>query len=89
VAANTRNNTIHRETKMKTAAILGLLLIILGIVAFGYQGVIWVQGREEVARVGPVEVQREKSIPVPIAPILGTVAIVGGVIMLVSGRKNA
>jgi hypothetical protein len=74
---------------MKTAVILALLLIVLGVAAFGYQGVIWIHGREEVARVGPVEVQREKSIPVPIAPILGTVAIVGGVILLVSGRKNA
>ena len=73
---------------MRPALIIGVLLIALGLLAFSYQGVLWVQGREQIAKIGPVEVQREKQIPVPLAPILGGLAILGGIAVLLSGNGN-
>jgi hypothetical protein len=73
---------------MRPLAIIGLILILLGILAFSYQGVIWVTGREQVAQIGPVEVERQKDYPVPLAPILGGVAVIGGVLLLMAGAKR-
>ena len=71
---------------MKTAVLIGALLLIVGIVALSYQGVIWVTGTERVAKIGPVEINQEKSYPVPVLPIVGGVAVVAGAVLLLRGR---
>ena len=73
---------------MKPVVWIAILLIVLGIVAVSYQGVVWITGKEEVARVGPVRVERERDFPIPLAPIVGGVAIVGGIILLATGRRG-
>ena len=73
---------------MKPLAVLGITLIILGILAFGYQGVLWVTGYEQVAKIGPIEVQREKAFPIPLAPILGGVGIALGIALLALGARR-
>jgi len=72
---------------MKPAMIVGILLIILGVVALAYQGINYTT-KDKVVDLGPlkVEAKREKTIPLP--PVLGVVALVGGVVLLiVSARK--
>ena len=72
---------------MKPIAIVGVILIILGVVALAYQGITYTT-KDKVVDLGPlkVEAQREKTIPLP--PILGVVALVGGVVLLlVSARR--
>jgi len=71
---------------MKTTVLIGALLLILGIVAVSYQGVVWVTGTERVAKIGPVEVNQEKSYPVPVLPIVGGIAVVAGAALLLRGR---
>jgi hypothetical protein len=73
---------------MKPVAVLGIVVIVLGILAFGYQGVLWVTGHEQVAKIGPVEIQKEKSYPVPLAPILGGVGVLAGLALLAAGLKR-
>jgi hypothetical protein len=73
---------------MKTAVLLGALLLIVGIVALSYQGVIWVTGTERVAKIGPVEINQEKSYPIPVVPIVGGVAVVAGALLLLRGRTT-
>jgi hypothetical protein len=70
---------------MKTTMIIGLILILLGVAALGYQGVMWITTRDTVARVGPVEVQADRQHPIPLAPILSGVAIVAGICVLIAG----
>ncbi len=41
---------------MKPITFVGIVLIVLGLVALGYQGVITYTTREQVVKVGPVEV---------------------------------
>jgi uncharacterized membrane protein HdeD (DUF308 family) len=72
---------------MKPIAIVGVLLIILGIVALAYQGITYTT-KDKVVDLGPlkVEAQREKTIPLP--PVLGAAALIGGIVLVaVSARR--
>jgi len=73
---------------MRPLAVLGVVLILCGILAFTYQGAIWVMGREKVAQVGPITVQRERPIAIPVAPIVGGALVVGGAIVLASAGRE-
>jgi hypothetical protein len=73
---------------MKTTILLGIILIILGFAAFAYQGITYTT-REKVVDIGPLKVTAEKSRTIPLPPIVGAVALIGGVALLVLGnRKN-
>ena len=72
---------------MKPATIVGIILIVIGIVALVYQGITYTTS-EKVVDLGPlkVEAKRERTIPLP--PVVGVVALVGGIVLVaVSGRK--
>ena len=74
---------------MKMTAVLGIVLIVLGLGALAYQGVTY-PSRETVMDIGPIHAtaEREKTFPLP--PVLGIVAVAGGVVLLVAGlRKRA
>jgi hypothetical protein len=74
---------------MKPAALAGIVLIVLGVVALVYQGITYTR-RETVIDIGPLHAtaDREKTLPLP--PVLGIAAIAGGVALLVvGGRKRA
>ncbi len=73
---------------MKTPAVAGLLLIILGIVAFAYQGFTYTT-REKAIDLGPIQVTAEKTHTFPLPPILGAIAIVGGIFLLVTNARRA
>lgn len=66
---------------------LGILLIAIGIAAFAYQG-ISVTTSERVVDVGPIHVNADKTRTLPLPPIVGAVALVGGIVVLVMGRKK-
>lgn len=66
----------------------GLVLVILGILALVYQGFTYTHERQ-VLKVGPISAQKKETQTVPIPPILGVVAILGGAGLLVYGSKNA
>ena len=72
---------------MKPNLILAILLIAAGVAALVYQGVTYTT-REKVVDVGSIHVMADKTRSVPIPPILGAIAIVGGVVLLVSGSKR-
>jgi hypothetical protein len=68
---------------------LGLALIVLGVLALAYQGFTYTT-RETVIDIGPIKAttEREKTFPLP--PILGIVAVAGGVALMFAGsRKGA
>lgn len=74
---------------MKPAGILGIILIVVGVIALAWGGFASFTTKENVAKLGPLEVNQEKEHAVPIGPILGGVAIVGGIILLVTaGRRS-
>jgi uncharacterized membrane protein len=79
--------TTERRSKMKTNTLIGIILIILGIVAFAYQGITYTT-REKVVDLGPIQVTSETTKTFPLPPILGGIALVGGIVLLVVGNKK-
>jgi hypothetical protein len=72
---------------MRTNIFFAIFLIALGIVAFAYQGIRYTT-RENVVDLGPLKVTTEKSRTVPLPPIVGAAALVGGIALLVAGRRK-
>ena len=72
---------------MKTNIILAVILIALGIAAFAYQGITYTT-QEKVVDIGPLKVTSEKSRTIPFPPIVGAVALAGGIALLVMGKKK-
>jgi hypothetical protein len=72
---------------MKTASIAGIVLIILGIVGLIYQGIGYTK-RKDVLDVGPIHATKDTHETIPIPPILGGIALVGGIALLVVGAKS-
>ena len=72
---------------MKTTIIFAILLIALGIVAFGYQGFTYTT-REKVVDIGPLQVTADTTRTLPLPPIVGAIALVGGIVLLVVGSRK-
>ena len=72
---------------MKTYTLTGIVLIVIGIIAFAYQGITYTT-REKVVDLGPIQMTAEKTRTLPLPPIVGAIALVGGIALLVMGRKK-
>lgn len=72
---------------MKQATLVGILLIILAVVAFSYQGITYTK-REKVLDIGPIQATTEKKETIPLPPILGALALAGGIILVFVGSKR-
>ena len=74
---------------MKPMTIAGAMLVLLGVLALAYQGVNYTT-RETIIDVGPLQATADRERTLPLPPVLGIVALVGGVVLLISGaRKRA
>ena len=73
---------------MKTATILGIALIMLGVVAFAYQGITYTT-REKVIDFGPLQATVDTKQTLPLPPLVGGLALIGGVVLLVVGARRA
>jgi len=72
---------------MRINTLLAILLIAVGIVAFAYQGVTYTT-RENVINIGPLKVTEEKTRTFPLPPLVGAITLIGGIVLLVMGRKK-
>jgi hypothetical protein len=72
---------------MKTSTVVAIILIAVGIIAFIYQGFTYTT-REQVVNLGPVHVTEEKTKTFPLPPIVGAIAVVGGLVLLIAGGKK-
>jgi hypothetical protein len=72
---------------MKSTAIIGLLLVVLGLGALAYQGINYTT-RETVIDIGPVHATAERHRTLPLPPVVGAVAVAGGVALLVAGMRR-
>ncbi len=73
---------------MKTALIVGIILIVLGAVALAYQGITYTT-KEEIVDIGAIQANQETEKTIPISPILGGAAMIGGVILVVYGARRS
>jgi hypothetical protein len=73
---------------MRTASVGGIILIVLGALALAYQGITYTT-HKKVLDVGPLQATTEEHKTIPLPPILGGVALLGGVVLLLAGRRTA
>ena len=68
--------------------LIGIALIALGLIALVYQGITYTTS-EKVVDLGPLKVtaQKEKTIPLP--PILGGLALAGGIVLVVVASRKS
>jgi hypothetical protein len=66
---------------------IGIVLIVLGVISLMYQGFTYTT-HKKVLDVGPIQATKEVHHSVPLPPILGGIALIGGVVLLVFDRKN-
>jgi hypothetical protein len=72
---------------LKAATIVGILLIIVGIAGFAFGGFSFTH-RHQDANVGPIHISHQQHESVPIPPILSTIALVGGIGLVVVGARS-
>lgn len=72
---------------MRSISLAGILLIVLGALALAYQGINYTS-REKVIDVGPIHATKDTQKHIPLPPILGVIALVGGVALLAAGAKR-
>ena len=73
---------------MKPQSILGVLLIALGIIAFAYQGFTYTT-REKAVDLGPIQITADKTHTVSLPPIVGAVALIAGLVLVVTASRKA
>ena len=73
---------------MNTLKIVGITLIVLGVVALIFQGITYTT-QKKVIDLGPIQATAEEKKTIPLPPVLGAIALVGGIVLLVVGGKKA
>jgi hypothetical protein len=77
----------QEDSPMSSKSLLGIVLIVLGVLALAYQGFTYTVPKKAVD-VGPLHVTKDEHHTVPLPPILGALALVGGVALLVVDRRE-
>jgi hypothetical protein len=74
---------------MRPAGIFGIILIAIGIIALVYGGYTSFTTKENVAKLGPIEISKHEEHPVPIGPIVGGICLAGGIVLVLTGNRKA
>jgi hypothetical protein len=72
---------------MKPISLAGIVLVVLGALALAYQGITYTR-QERVLDLGPIHATADTQERIPIPPILGGLALVGGIALLVAGARK-
>lgn len=72
---------------MKAATLLGIALIVIGIISLAYQGFTY-HTQKRVLDVGPIHATKTENHTVPLPPLLGGLALAGGIVLMVAGAKH-
>jgi uncharacterized membrane protein len=67
--------------------VLGIALLVLGVISLAYQGLTYTT-REKVLEIGPIKATKETERTIPLPPVLGGLALVGGVVMVVAAARR-
>ncbi len=72
---------------MKTPFLIAIILIAIGVAAFVYQGITYTTS-EKVVDIGPLQVTADTTRTLPLPPIVGAIALIGGIVVLVMGTRK-
>jgi hypothetical protein len=68
--------------------IIGIVLAVIGLFALAYQGLTYTT-QKKVLDIGPIQATKEQRHTIPLPPILGAIALVGGIVVIVSDRRES
>ena len=71
---------------MNGRTVPGTALVVIGLFALAYQGLNYTT-QKKVVDIGPIHATKEEHHTIPLPPILGSLALVGGIVVVVSGRR--
>src|SRR6266568_8630019 len=75
--------TCEEESPMKgPLTIIGIVLLV-----FAYQGITYTKS-EKVLEVGPITATKETKKTIPLSPVVGGAAVLGGIVLLVAGSRS-
>ncbi len=66
---------------------VGIVLIVVGLVALAYGGFTYTTN-EKVVDIGPIHATREKTHNIPLSPIAGGLALLGGIALVVTSKNS-
>ena len=72
---------------MKPLTVVGILLIVLGIIGYATGGISFTHEKKDVD-LGPVQISHKTQDTLPLSPILSTIALVGGLGLVVVGARS-
>jgi len=72
---------------MNGRTILGIALVVIGLLALAYQGFTYTT-QKKVVDIGPIQATKEEHHTILVPPILGAVALVAGIVVVVSGQRG-
>jgi uncharacterized membrane protein len=72
---------------MKPITLIGIVLLVLGVLALAYQGINYTH-QEKILDIGPIHATAEKHKRIPLPPVVGGLALVGGIALLVMGARQ-
>jgi hypothetical protein len=68
--------------------IAGYILIVIGVISLAIGGISYTK-REKVLDLGPLQATAERQKTIPLPPLLGALALAGGVALVIAGSKKA
>ncbi len=72
---------------MRPIILIGIVLIILGAIALGYQGITYTT-HEKVFQLGPIEATEKKEKTIPLPPLVGGVVLAAGIVFVITGGRK-
>ena len=66
---------------------LGIVLVVIGVIMMVYTGFNYVT-KEKVVDLGPLQISKNENHPVQWSPIIGGILLVGGILIIVTGKKK-
>jgi hypothetical protein len=72
---------------MKPMTWAGIVLVVLGALALAYQGINYTR-QKNVVDLGSIRVTTETQERIPLPPVLGGLALAGGIALLVMGVRK-
>jgi hypothetical protein len=72
---------------MSGRTMLGIALAVIGLIALAYQGLTYTT-QKKVIDIGPIQATKEEHHTIPLPPIFGALALVGGILLVVSDKRG-
>ena len=72
---------------MRGSTLLAIVLIVIGVIALAYQGITYTT-QKKIIDLGPIQATKEEHHTIPLPPIIGIVALIGGVAVLALSKRG-